>query len=149
MCQSPILQEIALTGIRVCLGLILTIFGCNKLLSGTANLIQIGSAMGLFGITWGYLLWGYVAALTELCGGIAFALGFYTRVASIPLIFLLVVALHFHLHNNDPFMKWSFACLCLSVVAAHFIAGGGTYSIDCLMKKCSSAQKHPTNSADQ
>lgn len=136
MCHSPVLQELSLTLIRIGFGLTFIIFGYNKLISGTANLTEIGSAMGLFGITWGYLLWGYAAALTELCGGLAFALGLYTRVAALPLAWLLIVALHFHLSKNDPFMKWSFAALCLCIVTGFFVTGSGTYSIDCLMKRC-------------
>lgn len=143
MYASPVLQELGLTIIRIGFGVIFTIFGYQKLMSGTANLTQLGSAMGLFGITWGYLWWGYAAALTELCGGLAFTFGFNTRLAAIPLAWLLIVAIRFHLQNNDPFTKWSFAVLCLCVIAGIFIAGSGTYSIDHVMKICSSCKKTP------
>lgn len=130
MHYSPALQHIGLALIRISFGIIFVIFGYNKLLSGTANLTQLGSAMGLFGITWGYLFWGYVAALTELCGGLAFVLGLCTRTASLPLAWLLIVAIRFHLQNNDPFTKWSFACMCLCIVVSYFITGSGIYSLD-------------------
>lgn len=136
MCHSPLLQELGLTIIRVGFGVIFTVFGYQKLISGTTELAQLGSAMGLFGITWGHLLWGYAAALTLLFGGLAFTLGLYTRIASLPLLCFLIVALYFHFHNNDPFVKWAFAAICLCIVAAFFVAGSGTYSIDCLLKKC-------------
>lgn len=141
MCHSPILPELGLTLIRIGLGIILTIFGYSKLMSGAANLTQIGSAIGLFGITWGYLWWGYAAALTELLGGLMFALGLYTRIACLPLAWLLIVAIRFHLQNNDPFTKWSFACICLCIVAALFVAGSGTYSLDHVIKMCSTCTK--------
>lgn len=144
MYHSPMLQQLGLTIIRISLGVILTIFGYNKLISGSVNLTQIGSAMGLFGISWGYLWWGYAAALTELCGGIAFALGLYTRFACIPLACLLIVALHFHLQNNDPFIKWSFPALCLCIVAAIFVAGSGNYSVDNMIKICSACKTENT-----
>jgi putative oxidoreductase len=143
MCHSPLLQELGLTIIRVGFGVIFTIFGYQKLISGAANLTQLGSAIGLFGITWGHLLWGYAAALTLLFGGLAFTLGLYVRIASLPLLWFLIVALYFHFQNNDPFVKWAFAAMSLCIVAAFFVAGGGTYSIDCAIKKC------VTNSADQ
>lgn len=143
MCSLPVLQQLGLTIIRIGLGVILTIFGCQKLMSGTTNLAQIGSAVGLFGITWGYLWWGYAAALTELCGGLAFAFGFHTRIVAIPIACLLIVALRFHLQNNDPFMKWACALLCLCVVAGIFIAGSGIYSLDHVIKICSSCKTTP------
>ena len=142
MHYSPALQQIGFTFIRISFGVIFTIFGYNKLMSGSANLTQIGSAMGLFGITWGYLWWGYAAALTELCGGAAFALGLYTRLACIPLAWLLIVAIRFHLQNNDPFTKWSFACMCLCIVISFFIAGSGTYSVDHFINKPQSHNNH-------
>ena len=137
MYYSPLLSEMGLTIIRVSFGIILTIFGFTKLISGTANLTQLGSAMGLFGITWGYLFWGYAAALTELCGGLSFALGFYTRLTAIPLAWLLIVAIRFLIKNNEPFTRWAFATLCLSITIAFFVSGDGKYSLDHVMKLCS------------
>lgn len=149
MCHSLILQELGLTVIRISFGIIFTIFGYNKLLSGSAHLTELGSAMGLFGITWGYLFWGYIAALTLLFGGASFALGLYTRLAALPLAWFLIVALYFHFQKNDPINKWAFACICLCIVAAIFMAGSGTYSIDHAMKKCSSCTtKHISNSTE-
>src|SRR5262245_44026297 len=112
------LQLIGFTLIRISFGIIFAIFGYNKLMSGSTHLTELGSAMGLFGITWGYLLCGYAAALTEIIGGICFIAGFYTRIAALPLAWLLMVAIRFHLEKNDPFTKWAFACMCLSIVAA-------------------------------
>ena len=133
MHYSPILEHIGFAFIRISFGVIVVVFGYNKLISGSENLTQIGSAIGLFGITWGYLFWGYAAALTELCGGAAFVLGFGTRIASLPLALLLIVAIRFLLQNNDPFSRWSFPCLCLCIVISYFIAGSGVYSVDHLV----------------
>lgn len=133
MHDSPALQHVGLTIIRISLGIIFLVFGYNKLLSGTANITQIGSAMSYFGITHGYLLWGYAAALTELCGGLAYILGLWTRIVSLPLIWLLIVAIKFHLQHDDAFTVWAFPCICLSVVVGFFIAGSGIYSADYIM----------------
>ena len=135
MHYSPALQQLGLTAIRICLGIIFLIFGYNKLISGSANLTQIGSAVSYFGITRGYLLWGYVAALTELCGGLAYTFGLWTRLASIPLLLFLIVALKFHLQKGDPFTEWAFACLCLCIVISFLVTGSGAYSIDYLIQK--------------
>lgn len=130
MHESPALQHLGLAIIRISFGVMFLIFGYTKLISGSANITQVGSAMGLFGITHGYIFWGYLAALTELCGGLALIVGFCTRIASIPLIWLLIVALRFHMQNADPFTIWGHAVTCLCVVVAFFIAGSGVYSID-------------------
>jgi len=130
MHDSSALQQLGIAIIRISFGIIFLTFGYNKLLSGTTNLTQLGSAMGYFGITRGYLLWGYTAALTEFCGGLAYILGLWTRIASLPLIWLLIVALRFHVQKGDVFSAWAFACTCLCIVIGFLIAGSGLYSTD-------------------
>jgi putative oxidoreductase len=140
MHYSPSLQHLGFTLIRVSFGIIFAISGYNKVMSGNAHLTQLGSAMGLFGITWGYLFWGYMAAFSELVGGITIALGFCTRLASLPLAWLLIVAIRLHVSKGDPFMKWSFACMCLCIVISFVIAGSGIHSVDHLIE--SESKKH-------
>ena len=130
MHESPALQQLGLAVIRISLGVVFLMFGYKKLISGSANITHIGSAMSLFGITRGYIFWGYLAALTELAGGLSFIIGFCTRIASIPLMWLLIVALRFHINNTDPFNAWAFPCTCLCIVIGFFIAGSGIYSAD-------------------
>jgi len=136
MHNSIPLEHIGFAIIRIIFGTIFIIFGWNKLGSGSTNLTQIGSAISYFGITHGYLLFGYAAALTELCGGAAFMLGFCTRIASLPMIFLLIVAVKFHLQQGDSFTKWSFPALCLAIVIGFLIAGSGKYSVDYILHSC-------------
>lgn len=145
MHYSLLLQEIGLTIIRIGFGVIFMVIGYTKLTSGSANITELGSAMGLFGITWGYFFWGCIAALTLFFGGASFALGLYTRIAAIPLICFLIVALYFHFNLNDPFTKWAFACMCLCIVVAFLIAGSGTYSLDHTIKKCSASKNESHN----
>lgn len=133
MHNSVTLQLIGFTLIRITFGLMFLIFGYNKIMSGNAHLTQLGSAISFFGITHGYLLFGYLAALTELCGGAAYILGFCTRIVSLPMIFLLIVAIQFHLQQNDAFTKWSFPAICLCIVISFLIAGSGKYSVDYML----------------
>jgi putative oxidoreductase len=130
MYESTALQHLGLAIIRISFGIVFLIFGYKKIVSGSTNLTQVGSAMALFGITRGYIFWGYLAALTELCGGLALSIGFCSRIASIPLILLLIVALRFHIQKGDPFTTWAFPCICLCAAIAFLIAGSGVYSID-------------------
>lgn len=133
MHDSAALQHLGLTVIRISFGIIFLVFGYNKLISGTTNITQVGSAISLFGFTHGYLLWGYAAALTEFFCGLAYILGLWTRIASLPLIWLLIVALKFHFQNGDAFTVWGFPCMSLCIVVGFFIAGSGIYSADYIM----------------
>jgi len=130
MSHSSRSHELGHAFIRISIGIIFLIFGYGKLTSGTEHLAGIGSAIGIFGITHGYLFWGYMAALTEFCGGLAFIFGFLTRLACLPLMWLLIVALSFHINKGDTFSTWGFACTCLCVMIGFAIAGSGKYSID-------------------
>jgi putative oxidoreductase len=88
-------------------------------------LIQIGSSIELFGISFGYLWWGYVAAFTEFFGGIALIVNFFPRLVSLPLICLFIVAIKYHLHKGDPFSVWGFAFICLAITIGVLITGKG------------------------
>lgn len=133
--NSEILQHLGFTLLRIGFGTMFLIFGYNKLISGSEKLTQIGSAMSFFGITCGYLLWGYIAALTELCVGCTYILGLFTRITSLPLIWLLIVAITFHTKKSDPFTVWAFPALCLCIAISFLIAGSGVYSVDYLLHK--------------
>ena len=134
MQHSSSSHELGHTLMRVGVGIMFIIFGYQKLTSGAEHLTELGSAMGLFGITFGYLFWGYAAALTELCVGICYTTGFLTRLASIPFIWLLIVAITFHIHKGDTFTKWGFAFTCLCIALNFLIAGSGKYSVDHLIE---------------
>ncbi len=142
MHNSPTLQHLGLTIIRIGFGITLTIFGYNKLFSGSANLTQLGSAMGLFGITRGYIIWGYLAALTELCGGLAYTIGLWTRIVSLPLVWLLIVAVKFHIQKGDAFTVWAFATTCLCITIGFLCAGSGIYSADHVLYSTTRKNNH-------
>jgi len=135
MKHIPSSLELGYTLIRVALGIVLVVSGYNKLTSGSEHLTQIGNAIGLFGITSGYLGWGYTAALTEFLTGIAYISGFLTRLASIPLIGFFIVAIKYHLNKGDSFSTWGFAFICLSITLGVLIAGSGDYSLDSYKKR--------------
>ena len=129
MKHIPSSRELGYTIIRIALGIVLVVSGYNKLsyalTQNTEHLIQIGSTMGLFGFSSGYLWWGYLAAFTEFFGGIAYILEFLVRLVSLPLICLFIVAIKFHIQKGDPFSVWGFAFICLSICIGVLIAGKG------------------------
>ena len=129
MKHIPSSLELGYTVIRIALGIVFVVSGFNKIAhtwtQGSDMLIQIGSTMGLFGITFGYMYWGLLAAITEFFCGLAYIIDVYVRCASVPLIILLIVAIKYHLHKGDPFSVWGFAFICLSIAIGVLIAGKG------------------------
>ena len=60
--------------------------------------------------------------------------GFSTRLATVPLIITMLVAI-FVIHWDDPFGKKEFALLYLVPYIVIFLTGAGRYSIDALITK--------------
>lgn len=130
MGHSSAMHELGHMIIRIGVGIVLIVFGFGKLFSGSENVIKIGSAMAAFGIVRGYIIWGYLAAFTEILGGLAYIIGFCTRLVSVSLIWLFIVAIRFHMDKGDPFNVWGFACVLLIISVAFLLSGSGAYSVD-------------------
>ncbi len=70
----------------------------------------------------------WAASLTELVGGLFFAIGLATRPAAAALACTMLVALY--RHRVDPFAKSELALLFLCVALAGVLIGGGRWSVD-------------------
>ncbi|MBN8956602.1 MAG: DoxX family protein [Rhizobiales bacterium] len=113
--------------IRLMAGLSLLPHGWPKLMNLTAS----GAFLEKSGYSPG-LLWATLIACTEVFGGILLALGLFTRVACVPiLIFLLVAVIHhsqFGYVWNNRGLEYP---LFWAIVVFHFLMnGGGRYSLD-------------------
>lgn len=78
-------------------------------------------------------LWGAVLALTELLGGLAVLLGFYTRVAAGMLAFTMAVAIvevHLALGFFNSNGGFEFPLMLFAVSLALVLSGSGPYSLD-------------------
>lgn len=116
--------------IRLAAGLSLVPHGYPKLLNpaGTAGfLTKAGYEPGM--------LWAILLGLTETVGGILLAIGFLTRLASVPILIFLIVAITFHSSNGFLWNNLGFEYpLFWAIVVFHFlINGGGRYSVDALL----------------
>ena len=107
-------------GLQMCFGLYKGpgVAGFSKMLAG----------MGFASAT----LWAYVAAYTCLVGGAFLIIGFCTRIAVIPLVIFMVVAMiKVHLKHgffmSDGGFEYNFIILCALI--ALFILGAGKISI--------------------
>ena len=80
-------------------------------------------------------LWARVISATQLVGGPLFTLGLFTRLAAVPIVIFLAVAVYDR-HRNGYF--WNVQgfeyTLLWAVAAAYFLMhGGGAYSLDHLL----------------
>ena len=74
-----------------------------------------------------------LASFSEFVCGVLIALGLYTRAATLPLAFTMLVAM-FHAHAGDPWGKREPAFMFLVPAIALFFAGPGRYSLDALLR---------------
>jgi putative oxidoreductase len=103
--------------------------GYGKLASAEQLFSKFPDPIGL-GSELSYLL----AVFAEFFCALFIALGIFTRLATIPLIITMLVAI-FAIHINDPWHKIEFPLLYLFAFVAIFFSGAGKYSLDHKLSK--------------
>jgi putative oxidoreductase len=126
--------------LRFTLGLMMALaHGYGKITAGPELWGKVGGAMGIFGITFAPVFWGFMAAFAESIAALAVAAGVFTRYSAALVAFTMFVAGAMHLNNGDGFGKASNAIgACLAFIGI-LIAGGGRLSFD--YKFCKSYRK--------
>ena len=124
------LNMIALTVIRIGIGILFIGHGFLKLKHGKSEWQWTGEQMKNLGIHFGPLFWGVCAMLAELLGGISLSLGLLTRLATPFMAFVMFVAIVHHLAKGDSYGYISFPLSQLVIFIGLFIAGSGPYSLD-------------------
>lgn len=81
-----------------------------------------------------------LASFGEFVCGLLVALGLFTRPATLPLAFTMLIAV-FHAHAGDPWREREPAFMFLVPAIALFFAGPGRYSLDALLRGRKHAQK--------
>ena len=102
-----------LLALRVLFGVLLLSHGIAKVGLGS----RISLTLAIFG---------------ELFCSVGFIVGAFYRLALIPMIFTMCVAL-FVVHGNDPFAVKELAAIYLSVFVLMYISGPGNYALDRLI----------------
>ena len=116
--------------LRVSIAAFMLTHGLGKLnLLFSGNEIQFPDPMRL-GATFSLGL----AVFAEIVCSILIGLGLVTRLASIPLITTMLVAV-FMIHAADPFAKKEFALLYLLIYLVVFVVGSRKFSLDYLLQK--------------
>ena len=130
MINREALVNVGLLVLRVGIGIIFVFHGLPKLMGGVETWTQLGSTMSVMGITFAPVFWGFMAAATEVGGGLFIIFGLLHRLVALMLIFTMVVALLVHVAAGDPFAVYSNALKALVVFVALAISGPGVYSLD-------------------
>lgn len=151
--------DLALVGLRVCLGSIFIMHGADKLGWDIGifwrednvmeyTFIQLQGFMQLVAGLLGFLSEDQVrylslfAALTELVAGWALALGLFTRLAALLLSGLMIVAIYFHLpqgfYAREGGFEWAMLCLAGSQVMVFM--GAGMFSVSGIFRAVATAE---------
>jgi putative oxidoreductase len=131
------LQPLALLVMRLTLGSIMTVHGYHKVFGGLQHFAHMVGGMGI-------PQWlGYVAAFTELLGGLLIIAGFFTRPAALAICIDLSVAIwKVHLHNGmmgaPDHPGFEFPLAAATIAFALIFLGAGPIAIDHVLRGGSS-----------
>lgn len=123
-------KDAALLILRAGAGLLLITHGLPKLAGGPAAWTKLGGAMGMLGIKFAPMFWGFLAAAAEGIGGLLMVLGLFFRPAAFFALFTMGVAIYKHLSAGDGLKGTELAILYGLILLSLFIIGPGKYSID-------------------
>lgn len=120
--------ELALFGLRVGFGLLMLTHGWPKLeMLMEGGPIRFGDPIGI-----GKMPSLILVVLAEFFCAVLVVLGLFTRLATVPLIITMAVAV-FIAHGGDPISKKEMGLLYLLAFIVIFAHGSGRYSLDRLL----------------
>lgn len=116
--------------LRIGIGIMFMLHGWPKLIGGPDKWEQVGQTMGLIGIEYFPVFWGFMAAFTEVVGGLLFALGFLFKPVCILLLITMIMATLRHYMGGDAFGGYSHAAEAAILFFSLIFIGPGKYSLD-------------------
>ncbi len=126
---SPSAFNTAMLVLRLCGGILIAAHGYDKLVHFASYSEHFINFMGLSG-----KISLSLTIFAEVFCALLIILGLFTRVASVPIIIVMLVAL-FSAHNADFFGKGELATLFFLIFITLFLLGPGKVSIDGAMSK--------------
>ncbi|MGI9533833.1 MAG: DoxX family protein [Thermodesulfobacteriota bacterium] len=128
-------KDAGLLVIRVVIGLSLMVFhGYSKIKGGPEVWTEVGNDIGVLGIKFFPVFWGFMAGFAEFFCSFFLILGVLFRPATILLSFTMLVAVivHLNLPPESPAAGWSGASHALELLAVYvglFFTGPGKYKL--------------------
>lgn len=123
-------KNVGLLIIRVGLGIMFIYHGYPKLMGGPKEWTELGGSMKYVGIHFLPLVWGLLAAATELLGGFLLIIGLAFRPVCILLFINLIIAALMHLRTGGGLGEAAHAIEDAIVFAGLIFIGPGKYSVD-------------------
>jgi putative oxidoreductase len=122
-------RDLGLLLLRVGLGGMFMAHGWPKLAGGEKVWTKLGKEMAHLGIDFAPTFWGFMAAISEFFGGLAFALGIGFIPATILLLSTMIVAATMHLQEGHKFVKSSHSIEAAIVFGAMLLIGPGQHTL--------------------
>ncbi len=122
-------RELGLLLLRLGIGGMFMAHGWPKLAGGERAWTKLGKSMVHVGIDFAPTFWGFMAAIAEFFGGLAFALGIGFVPACVLLLSTMVVAGTMHLRKNDGFAGASHAIEAGILFASMLLIGPGKHTL--------------------
>ena len=122
-------RDLGLLLLRVGIGGMFMAHGWPKLAGGERTWTKLGKSMAHLGIDFAPTFWGFMAAIAEFFGGLAFALGIGFTTACVMLLGTMVVASTMHIRKNDGFAGASHAIESGILFASFLLIGPGTHTL--------------------
>lgn len=117
--------------LRIGMGIMFILHGFPKIMGGPDKWISLGElGMSKVGISFGWLFWGFLAAVSEFFGGLFLVFGLMVRLSGFFLFFTMLIAAAFHLLSGDGIMGASHAIESGIIFLFLIFSGGGYYTID-------------------
>ena len=123
-------KDAGLLLLRIGLGIMFILHGLPKLSGGPEAWTRVGAAAKYVGLDFLPAFWGFMAAFSEVFGGIFLIIGFLFRPACLMLLATMAVAAVMHIGKGDGFNVASHAIEAGIVFLSLIFIGPGKYSID-------------------
>ncbi len=128
-------RDLGLLLLRVGIGGMFMAHGWPKLAGGERAWTKLGKSMVHVGIDFAPTFWGFMAAMGEFFGGLAFALGIGFTPAVLLLLSTMIVAATMHVRKGDGFVAASHAIEAGIVFASMLLVGPGKHTLADKLKR--------------
>ncbi len=130
--MKEIVEQIGLSVLRVASGLMMATHGYGKIFED-GRMEKFATGVSEMGFP-APMVFAWMAALSELVGGLCLALGLGTRISAVLIAGTMFVAA-FIRHAPDPFAKKELALLYLAVMIFFALYGGGKWAVERIITK--------------